>query len=162
MNDNISLTQKAAPGAKDNTFIGTQVIHQGLTPQDAAQLAIDMFVKHFPALKEEALKEVRTIVEEELKKIPTDNIMPPSAKITIPTLHNASITEESNLREMYGKLLASDMDKQKKQSVHPAYVEIINQMSSDDAELFAFIRRYNNSIPVASVSVGLKGPAMAG
>lgn len=152
MSDTVSISQKAAVGAKDNTFIGTQIITQGLTPENATQLAFNIFDQYFPKLKEEALQEVRKTVEEELRKIPINDILRPTAKIAVPTLQNASITEESNLREMYGKLLASDMNKVKRPNVHPAFVEIINQISADDAKLFSFIMKYNDSIPVAKVT----------
>ena len=54
------------------------------------------------------------------------------------------------LREMYGKLLAGDMNKELKQYVHPAYVAVVNQMSSDDALLFHKICKINDSIPAVS------------
>ncbi len=146
-----NISQNAGLGAKENTFIAEQHNHIGLTPEDAVEMALVMFREYFPQLRQDALKEVHMVVENELKKIPVTDIQPPSAKIAVPLLQNASITEEPNLREMYGKLLAGDMNKQKKPFVHPAYIEIINQMSGDDAKLFQHIVEINNSIPVARI-----------
>lgn len=154
MSDSTNIDQKAGFGAQGNTFIGEQHNHSGLTPTDAIQMAFAIFKEYFPQLRQDALQEVHTIVENELKKIPASDIQMPSAKIAVPLLHNASITEEKNLREMYGKLLAGDMNKQAKASVHPAYIEIINQMNSNDAELFRRIVEINNSIPLASIQFG--------
>ena len=151
MCDTVNISQNAGFGAKENTFIGKQYNHMGLSPADATEMAFAIFKEYFPQFRQDALKEVHTIVENELRKIPATDIQRPSAKIAVPLLQNASITEEPELREMYGKLLSGDMNKQKKSSVHPAYVEIINQMSSDDAKLFRRIAEINNSIPVASV-----------
>lgn len=151
MCNTVNVSQNAGFGAKENTFIAEQRNYTGLSPADATEMAFAIFREYFPQLRQDALTEVHTIVENELRKIPATDIQRPSAKIAVPLLQNASITEEPELREMYGKLLSGDMNKQKKSSVHPAYVEIINQMSSDDAKLFRRIAEINNSIPVASV-----------
>lgn len=151
MSDSTNIDQKACFGAQGNTFIGEQHNHSGLTPTDAIQMAFAIFKEYFPQLRQDALQEVHTIVENELKKIPVSDIQTPSAKIAVPLLHNASITEEKNLREMYGKLLAGDMNKQTKSSVHPAYIEIINQMNSNDAELFQCIVKIGDSIPLVNI-----------
>ena len=80
-----------------------------------------------------------------------ENIIPPKPKTVIPVLQNASLTEESILRELYANLLSSSMNKKLETSVHPAFVHIINQMSAQDAMLLNSIVEINNSIPVAHV-----------
>lgn len=152
MRDTVNISQNAGLGAKENTFIAEQHNYTGLSPTEATEMAFAIFREYFPQLRQEALKEIHIIVENELRKIPAMNIQHPSAKIAVPLLQNASITEDTNLREMYGKLLAGDMNKQTKSSVHPAYVEIINQMSSDDAKLFRRIVEIQDSVPVARVT----------
>lgn len=149
-NTNIEVTQKAALGST-TTQIGQQNNYYGLTPDQACQTAIAMFREYYPMLRKEALAEVSDIVNRELQKIPQSDIQAPSPKITVPLLQNASITEETNLREMYGKLLAGDMNKKLKSLVHPAHIEIINQMSSDDAKFFQLFNEIGNSIPVATI-----------
>ena len=149
-NTNIEVNQKAAIGGT-TTQIGQQINNYGMTPEQACQTAIAMFREYYPKLRQEALDEVSKIVNRELQKIPQSDIQAPSPKITVPLLQNASITEEANLREMYGKLLAGNMNKNLKPLVHPAYIEIINQMSSDDAKLYAQIVKIQNSIPVAGI-----------
>lgn len=151
MPDTTNISQNAGLGAKGNTFIAEQHNYTGLSPTDATEMAFAIFRQYFPQLRQDALKEVHEIVENELQKIPATDIRCPSAKVVVPLLQNASITEEANLREMYGKLLARDMNQKTSPSIHPAYVEIINQMSSDDAELFQRIVEINDSIPVASI-----------
>lgn len=153
-NTNIEVNQKATLGGT-TTQIGQQINNYGMTPEQANQMAITMFREYFPMLRQElrqeALAEVSDIVKRELQKIPQSDIQAPSPKIAVPLLQNASITEETNLREMYGKLLAGDMNKNLKPLVHPAYIEIINQMSSDDAELFSRVVKIQNSLPVAGI-----------
>lgn len=152
MTEELTVSQKAEFGAKDNTFIAEQHNHTGLTPADATQIAITMFKEYFPQLRQEALEEVYKIVENTLSQIPVNDILRPSPKIAVPLLQNASITEDLILRKMYAKLLAGDMNRQLKSSVHPAYIEIVNQLSSDDAKLFRRIVEINNSIPVARIT----------
>lgn len=149
-NTNIEVNQKAAPGS-NATQIGQQINHYGLTPEQANQMAVTMFREYYPMLRQEALAEVSNIVMRELQKIPPADIQAPSPKITVPLLQNASITEEPNLREMYGKLLAGDMDKKRKSMVHPAYIEIINQMNSNDASIFHRAIVINNNIPLVEL-----------
>lgn len=149
-NTNIEVNQKAAIGGT-TTQIGQQINYYGLSPEQACQTAMAMFREYYPTLRQEALTEVSDIVNRELRGIPRSDIQAPSPKITVPLLQNASITEETNLREMYGKLLAGDMNKKLKPLVHPAYIEIINQMSSDDAKIFHHIIDIHDNIPVAGI-----------
>ncbi|MCC8078538.1 MAG: DUF4393 domain-containing protein [Oscillospiraceae bacterium] len=151
ISDMTNISQNAGLITKGTTVIGEQHNYTGLSPTEVTQIAFAMFREYFPQLRKEALEEVHKIVERELKKIPVDDIQVPTAKIVVPLLQNASITEETNLKEMYGKLLAGDMNKQTKPLVHPAYVTIINQMNSNDAEIFRRIVEIDNSIPVARV-----------
>lgn len=65
---------------------------------------------------------------------------------SLPTLANATESlvyaqEEPDLREMYENLIANTVDKTKENITHPAYVEVLKQLSSIDArclkELFS-------------------------
>ena len=145
------ITQRATLGSQ-STQIGQQNNYYGMTPEQACQAALTIFREYYPQLRQEALDKVSDIVTHELQKIPIADIQTPSPRITVPLLQNASLTQETNLREMYGKLLAGDMNKKRKPLVHPAYIEIINQMSSDDAKLFRRVVEISNSIPVARIT----------
>lgn len=147
-----NISQNANLGAKENTFIAEQHNYNGLSPQDAVQMAFSMFREYYPQLCTEALEEVNRVVERELQKISINDIQRPTAKIAVPVIQNACITDDAMLREMYGKLLAGDMNKELKQYVHPAYVAVVNQMSSDDALLFHKICKIDDSIPVANIT----------
>ena len=148
---NNDIQQQAGFGSHDNTFVGVQEIHYGLSPADAMDMAMELFRQHFPVLRQDALDEVRTIAEKELGKTDPQNIEKPTARIVVPLLQNASLAEEPDLRKMYGTLLARDMNKETKSVVHPAFVDIINQMSGNDARLLKMIYDINNSIPVGRI-----------
>ncbi len=156
MSDEVKVTQKVEKGATDNEVIGIK-IETGLSVEDATKMAFAMFREYYPQLRQDALEEVRTIVESELRKIPTTDIQPPTSKIVVPLLQNASVTEDVDLRKMYAKLLASDMNKKKKSLCHPAYVDVINQMSGDDAKLFQRVLEIDDTIPVARITFNFDG-----
>lgn len=65
MGDNTTITQKAAIGS-DTIQIGTQNnnYYNGLTPTQASQLAINLFMDNFPKLQEAAMKTVQERVNE--------------------------------------------------------------------------------------------------
>lgn len=70
MPDSITITQRAAIGS-DTTQIGTQNnnYYEGLTPTQASQLAIDLFMDNFPKLQEAAMKTVQERVNEIIQEI---------------------------------------------------------------------------------------------
>lgn len=69
MTDNISIIQKSAVGS-DTTQIGTQNNnYYGLTPVEASQVAVNLFMDNFPKLQEEAMKTVRKRVDEIIAEI---------------------------------------------------------------------------------------------
>lgn len=146
-----AIAQTAGFGSHSNTFIAEQHNHSGLSIIDATQMAFEIFRQYYPQLKDEALKELRKMVEEELQNQKPSAIVPPSPRIAVPTLQGASITEEDNVRRLYANLLASAMNKDAKEQVHPAFSKIIEQMSSFDAVLMRRIIDINDSIPVAHV-----------
>ena len=137
MTDNaIEVNQKSALGS-ETTQIAVQhnTTYIGISPEEATQMAITMFREYYPQLKQEALQDVEQMVAEKLKSIPPEKIVPPSPRIAVPTLQNASITEEAEVRAMYATLLANSMNEVVKNGVHPSFVEIIKQLSPDEAKI---------------------------
>ena len=147
---NLEIIQKSSIGS-ETTQIGVQNNYNGLSISSVIETAFLIFKEYYPQLKNDALKEVRELVNSKLETIGEENIILPKPKTVIPVLQNASITEESILRELYANLLSSSMNKELEPSVHPAFVHIINQMSAQDAMLLNSIVEINDSIPVASV-----------
>lgn len=74
-----------------------------------------------------------------LEDIPGDAFTGPKASIVGPALQGLAFScEEENLKEMYLGLIASSMDKRKSDSTHPAFVEVIKQMTSREAKNLAY------------------------
>ena len=125
MDEHMNISQKASVGSHENTLIGVQNNQYGLTHMQAIEMAFSIFKEYYPQLKKDVLEELNGMVKEKLSSVPEENIVPPTPRIAVPTLQNASITEEVDIRELYANLLANSMNKVVKDGIHPAYVEII-------------------------------------
>lgn len=80
-----------------------------------------------------------TKVADRLKDVPLEDIIPPKPNVAGPAIEALRFTgHEESLRDMYANLLANAMDKNTSDGAHPAFVEIIKQLTSDEAKLMAF------------------------
>jgi len=75
-------------------------------------------------------------VTEKLQNVPEENIITPPPHIAGPALESLRYTGSiDELKELYANLLASSMDIATTKDAHPSFVEIIKQLSSDEAKL---------------------------
>ena len=93
-------------------------------------------------------KKVADFINEHIAKkaesIPPENRQPPDPTTTakvIPALN--AVFGEENLREMFLNLLAATMDKTKAGNIAPAFVEVIRQLSPDEALILRRIAEMN-------------------
>lgn len=120
---------------------------------------------------EYAVRETEKLLEEKLKHIPEDKIVEPEPYVAVPAIQQLSYSLDSEeLRELYANLLASSMNVDKKDAVHPAFVDIIRQLTPSEAKLLSCIYEcpYNsvllresklytiNNIKEGSYDVGLE------
>jgi hypothetical protein len=72
---------------------------------------------------------------QKLESIPNVNIVSPPVEVGVPVMEKLSYIEDADLRELYTTLLAkaSNVDTQSK--AHPSFVNIINNLSPDEAQL---------------------------
>lgn len=138
MSDELVIEQKQGLG-NTGTQIGVQNNNYGISPIEATQMAFAIFREYYPQLRDEALADLNILVEEKLSSIPQELIDPPKPRIAVPALQNASITEEHEVRELYANLLANSMNKVVKNGVHPGFVEIIKQLSPDEAKILEYM-----------------------
>ena len=150
MSDEHQIVQTASL-ASGNTQIGVQNNYTGLAIGDAVQMAFSMMKEYYPQFKEEALADLHEMLIRELDKMKPKAIVPPTPKTAIPVLQNAAITDEVEIREIYAKLLASSMNEELVSSVHPSFVNIVNQLSTYDAKVLKIIKDIHDSIPLARV-----------
>ncbi len=87
-------------------------------------------------------------VAEKLQNTPEENIITPPPHVAGPALESLKYTGSiEELRELYANLLASSMDAATTKEAHPCFVEIIKQLSADEAKLLtAFLTAYQEPI----------------
>lgn len=97
--------------------------------------------------KEETLRLTAESVREKIKDVPEEKLVEPEPYVAIPAMQQLSYcVNNEELRELYANLLVSSMSADKKWQVHPAFVDIIKQLTPDEAK---FIR---NLRPFVSIS----------
>jgi hypothetical protein len=73
-------------------------------------------------------------VSQKLEGIPEENIITPPIEVAGPTIEAMRYTaENSGIRELYANLLATSMNKNTQDMAHPGYVEIIKNLTADEA-----------------------------
>lgn len=78
--------------------------------------------------------------------IPVDYQVEPSSYIALKGVNELNYClEEEHLKEMFENLLISDMDSRKKGRVLPAYIDIVKQLSKEDAEFLKILGHYNTN-----------------
>ncbi|WP_148285094.1 DUF4393 domain-containing protein [Micavibrio aeruginosavorus] len=88
---------------------------------------------------------------EKMKNVDPEDVIEPKSSVAAQALQGLAFShEESELKEMYLSLLASASNKKSRGSVHPSYVQIIREMTSDEAKILAS-RYVFGSIPVADI-----------
>jgi abortive infection alpha-like protein len=87
-----------------------------------------------------------------LKGVPPERIITPQATVAGPALDALKYAgPDPDLRELYANLLARAMDQRTALMAHPAFVEILRQLTPDEARILKAIAE-RESIPVLSVT----------
>ena len=77
-------------------------------------------------------------VEERLRNVPSENIVTPNISVAGPIVEALRYAgSEDTLSDLYANLLAASMDKSTATTAHPAFTEIIKQLTPDEAKLLA-------------------------
>ncbi len=82
-------------------------------------------------------------ITEKLAHKNPDEIQTPSLLVAGPALFNLTFAaHEVDLREMYANLLATAMDKKHHEKAHPSFVNILQQLSPDEAKIIRELSKY--------------------
>ena len=104
---------------------------------------------------------VSTKVSERLRNVPPEQIISPKPNVAGPALESLRYTGYENaLSDMYANLLAASMDKATADGAHPAFVEIIRQLTPDEAKLVALFL-HQMPFPLLNVRWEYKVPTEA-
>lgn len=98
------------------------------------------------------------IVAHKLEGVPKERIVVPDLTVAGPAFEALRFTAHSEfLRELYANLLASAMDRETAHKAHPCFVDIIRQMSPDEARIVRLLAGRHVS-PLLSVIAQNKDP----
>ncbi|SFV64117.1 hypothetical protein MNB_SM-6-984 [hydrothermal vent metagenome] len=123
----------------------TKTINNALLPLAAINFSFDKARAYFSEKFEKDLSE-------KADKIPFEDIVEPKASIAGPTLQGLAFThEEENLKDMYLSLLATAMNGKTSEEAHPAFVEIIKQLTSEEAHLLKSVLSSNGPIAISEI-----------
>ncbi|MGE7839588.1 DUF4393 domain-containing protein [Lysinibacillus sp. NPDC093712] len=89
------------------------------------------------ARAEQNIEDFKREIAVEVAKIDNDDIVEPKLAVVGPALESSKYyIEEETIRVMFAKLIAASVNKEYANSTVPAFVEIIKQLSSFDAQIF--------------------------
>jgi hypothetical protein len=98
---------------------------------------------HLPILAAERYGErLVGLIQSAEAGVPRERRLQPAPSIAGPILENIKYLQDANpLLDMYRKLLASAMDRDSVDQAHPAFPELIRQLSPDEALLLYLISK---------------------
>jgi len=120
----------------------SKVIHIALAPVSAAVWGYEKISNY-----------VQTSLEKKLENVPPENIIPPDISVAGPALEALRfVGDKEELREMFSTLLSTSMNSELSKLAHPSFVEIIKQLSSDEAKILKSID-HDLSFPILKVQI---------
>jgi hypothetical protein len=97
-------------------------------------------------------------VAKKMAAIPIDKLVEPNASLAGPALQGLAFSfEEADLKEMYLNLLSTAMDSRVSSKAHPAFVEVIKQITASEAEHLKTIFSVPDNFPVCQVRRAVEG-----
>lgn len=125
----------------------TKTINNALIPLAVLNFAIDKARVYFT-------ENFQNDLSAKAAAIPVECIAEPKASIAGPALQGLAFShEEPNLKDMYLSLLATAMDDRNAPDAHPAFVEIIKQLNSEEARLLRDILHSTDLLAIVIVEI---------
>ncbi len=122
------LLQPASRELGKNLLTVARTISIALAPLEGATWGYDN-IKEWLAVK----------LTRKLSKVLPENIQTPPMVIAGPTLFELHfVKDERELKEMYANLLAAAMNSEIANNVHPSFVQILKQLSPDEAKILKY------------------------
>jgi len=130
-------------GAKPLVQSSSTVANLVLRSINAALEPLHKWVLH----REYNIEETKILLQQKLLNVPYELIVSPEPYVAIPALQSISYTIDSHeLRDMYASLLAKSMNANQKKFVHPSFVEIIKQLSPNEAVFLNYLKGYRKAL----------------
>lgn len=111
-------------------------------------------LRQWIAQKEYNVAETEKLLAIKLEKVGAEQITTPESYVAVPAIQAIAYCMDSEeLREMYASLLAKSMTESEKWKVHPSFVEIIKQLSPDEAKLLKKISQEGDFHPLIDIRI---------
>lgn len=94
---------------------------------------------------------LKDCVQKRIESIPDEELREPPKNIVVPAILSNSYTDSEELRLMYANLIANSMNKQQKHPAHPAFVEIIKQLTPSEALLLKSSKILTDTTPFCQI-----------
>lgn len=115
----------------------------------------DVYIAERPFKLEKALKEMQTKYD---NNIPAEYRVEPSSYIALKSVNELNYSlDEDYLKEMFENLLISDMDSRKKGNVLPSFIEIIKNLSSNDAKFLKLLKTEGKGVACSVQMIAING-----
>lgn len=146
--------KKAAANLGKTAVTVTSTVNTLLLPFAAINFGVEKARAYFTSKFEGDLAQ-------KTKDIPAEKLVEPKASIAGPAVQGLAYShEEDTLKDMYLNLLATAMDGRVPDQAHPAFVEVIKQLSGEEARLLGVMPRgvftQGNNLPIANVLLKAK------
>ncbi len=99
---------------------------------------------------------------EKLRNVPPDRITTPSLHVAGPIVEALRFTgHEESLRELYANLLATSLDAETTKNAHPSFVDIIKNMSPDEARIIRLFSTFSQFPSIDLIAKHVSGQSYA-
>jgi Abortive infection alpha len=113
---------------------------------NAAIMPLRLFIRCVDQIEEYVKETVAKKFRE--RNVPTERVITPAPDVAVPAM---IAMRYSQLREEYATLLATAMDRETAHLAHPGFVEILKQLTPDEAKIIYFLPRKGLSEPVVDI-----------
>jgi Abortive infection alpha len=138
------MLQPAAKELGKGVHTLSKLVNIALTPVSAMVWGYDQIKEY-----------VQTSLEQKLKETPQEDIVHPDLTVAGPALEALRFTgHKEELREMFSNLLATAMDRKKATNAHPSFVDIIKQISPDEAKILQML---DGKTPIPIIKIRIYG-----
>ena len=142
--DSPEMRQAGQTFAKTSLTIA-KAVDNILLPIAAVNFAFDKARAYFQS-------QFKHDLEAATEPIPKDELVEPKASVAAPALQGLAFShEEPDLKSMYICLLRTAMDGRRSETAHPAYAEIVRQLSGVEAHYFSEFAQGPERIPIVTL-----------
>lgn len=135
-----ALTPMATEVEKSGSAIGKNIAEIGLIVTGTARVLLSPLkavVWGYDKVEQWVVEEV----QERLERVPEEHRVEPKLMIAGPTVDAMKYAgAEPSLRDLFANLLVTSMDSRTSRDAHPAFVEMIKQLTTDEAKLLRSLK----------------------